>query len=176
METEGYEHLMRTVFTTPSRRAISRALAGLAASSVLAPLIEYAGVKSKKKKKKKQTGDKFCRQKGFSGQYCPEDYLYRIPCCSSDQSCTPCGCCAPGITKCCVPGTEPEGGYRGCCFDHQTCCVTATGEVSCCEPDQLCCGGACCAPAFSSQCCGGTECCHYLETCCPDGRCHLACP
>ena len=175
MDADSIAALFRELAHTPTRRTVGRALASTVAGSVLAPVLVLTSAGAKKKKKKKKTGDNFCRQKGFSGSYCSEDYLYRIPCCSTDQSCTPCGCCSPGITKCCVPGTEPAGGYRGCCFDDQTCCVSATGEVNCCDPDQLCCGGSCCAPAFSSQCCGGVNCCHRLETCCPDGVCRLTC-
>ncbi len=54
MDTDYFASIVRSLTVTPSRRAVGRAIAGLAAGSYLAPLIGAMDVEAKKKKKKRK--------------------------------------------------------------------------------------------------------------------------
>jgi hypothetical protein len=179
MDTDSVAALMRELARTPSRRAVGRALAALASGSAFEPLIGFARVEAKKKGGNVKKWKRYC--KAYHYLWCPVEYVLKFCCPQHPDSpavCTECGCCDPGASQCCRPGTLPSyyaGDLGRCCRDDQTCCFGADGTVECCDQDQICCGGRCCAPQFSAQCCGGTECCHPLETCCSDGQCRLTC-
>jgi len=188
MDPNRFDAATRTLAHSLSRRGLSRGLAAVAAGVLPTSLIGRATVDAKKKKKKKKLS-KTEKKRAWCEAF---DYFWGCPtspdnCCAQFVEagiiavCTECGCCIEGGSKCCLPGATEvtwlgiDSPYAPCCADDQSCCIAEGGKVSCCDPDSLCCGGKCCAPAFSAQCCGGTECCHRLDTCCPDGRCRLTC-
>ena len=47
MDSDRFDSLVRALGTTPSRRAVTRALASLIAGSLLAPLIGHARIEAK---------------------------------------------------------------------------------------------------------------------------------
>jgi hypothetical protein len=189
MDTDRFVHLGSVLAKPPSRRAVHRALAGLAAGSVLAPLIDLASVAAKKKHKKKKLSKKKLCKKAGKGPYCPK-VKGPLPCCfDKGEVCTntPCGCMEKGHTNCCVtdefqhgyPGGYPCPDDHECCpgkaYDYFPCCPpgeTCCGGSACCPPDSPCCGGVCCDPG---DCCGGDTCCPPLYLCCPDGQCRRVC-
>jgi hypothetical protein len=169
MDTDRFVRLRGALAAAPSRRAVHRALAGLAAGSVLAPLIDLVSVTAKKKKKK-LSKKKFCK-KAHGGPVCKKS---NSGCCYKGDVCTntPCGCMETGRTNCCVTNEPRPDGSRGYpCPDDHTCCPSKGYDYfPCCPPGETCCGDSCCP---LEQCCGGDTCCHRVQTCCPDGSCHI---
>jgi hypothetical protein len=159
MDPARFDNLSRALVVAASRRGLTRILAGLTAGFVVAPGIGPISVEAKKKKKSKE---KLCRQH-YGGPYCPANKRigFYVPCCTSIEVCTECGCCEEGFANCCLSPTDPI--LSTCCADNTSCCVTTSGETECCQPDEFCCGNGCCA--VGNQCCGGEVCCHFSRTC-----------
>jgi hypothetical protein len=96
MDADRFDGLARALSRTPSRRAVSRGLAGLAAGPVLAPLLDWTASEAKKKRKKKcKGGKKKCGKKCIDIQ-------------NDANNCGGCGkLCAPG--QACEQGSCPGG-------------------------------------------------------------------
>lgn len=184
VDTDRFSGLTRSLFTRPSRRAVTRGLVSLAAGSVFAPLIGLAGVQVEGKKRhlsKQKQWKQYCRAHDYV--WCPGSGAAKNCCYQRSAICTECGCCTREAPNCCFG----RGDSPLCCADNETCCVSPSGDATCCGPGQTCCdgnccdtasgfqccGGSCCDTGLGRHCCGGVECCYRTQTCCPDGSCHL---
>jgi hypothetical protein len=180
MDTGRIAALVREIARTPSRRAVTRALAGLGVSSVLGPLIGpgtdqasgkgHGHNKNNKKKKKKDKKDPP-----------PRPNCGAVPCyagthCCFDSYCCPDGSgCDPGPERCCSPSRTCNG---QCC---DTPCDTSVSPFACCPPERVNYSTnppSCCDPERScgEVCCVGEETCLQSEipvgegVCCPPER------
>jgi hypothetical protein len=179
MDRERFEGVVRLLGTTPSRRAVNRALLGLMAGSFFVPLIDSAtglakrGRRHKKKKRKKkelclESHNGTCHKCEPQDTYCPiRDYGIVPRCCSWEKRelCTSCGCCPEDFTLCCVSSSA-----KTCCHKDGECC----GEDHCCLPGETCCNGeGCCGPGEECYRSTGANpfnyCCAEGLTCKPSG-------
>jgi hypothetical protein len=191
MDLDHVAGMLRTLATTPSRRTVTRGLVGLAAGSVLAPLLRLseadANGKGRKRgrRRKRRNKDKVKPKP----PQCPAKTALctagNVPeCCSTvvepgeedpNEICTECGCCDRGYTYCC-PGRDE----LLCCKNSDRCAYGPDFQPFCCPPDWTTCGPIvpCCAPG--SFCCPNGGCCSDGATCCPNGGCAypptLPCP
>jgi hypothetical protein len=178
VDTDHFADLFRGLIATPSRRAVSRAVAGLGVGSVLASFthLNDAGAKEghqrhhhnhRHHKRKKSPPSAQCAP---SSSFCQAGDLSQ--CCSTASDpvsgnpyeiCTDCGCCAYGHALCC------QGSGAGLCCDSNgsKCCYGPNFEPACCKTDDICCGGGCCDKG--ETCCQTTEgvfyCCGQGLTC-----------
>jgi hypothetical protein len=58
MDPSRFDHFTRTLTATPSRRGVTRALAGLTLSGMLMPLLGFTDTESRRRRKKKGKGKK----------------------------------------------------------------------------------------------------------------------
>jgi hypothetical protein len=161
MDMDRFEDIVRSFATTPSRRAVHRALAGLTVSSLLAPAlggpareVEAKHHKHKKKKKKPPPPPSRCNTiAGFLA--CVEPIFGLTDCCDvfAGEECTACGCCNETDTCC----------GETCCPSNRQCCGS-----ECCQTGFQCCGNVCCTA--DDQCCPGGGCCHQNDVCCRTGN------
>jgi hypothetical protein len=185
MDTERFERVARLVGTMPSRRAISRALVGLAAGSIFDPLLDAASVdaggKKGKKKRKKKKDKKPDPPRCPSGRtFCQADGK----CCQDTLCHATCGCCPETAPKCCSgtnnhfcydPSKEEccgqaEAGIAGTCPKGKICGPKLGGLVFCCPSGGEICGDGCCEQG--SFCCGDGICCdNYACQPAPEGSC-----
>lgn len=169
MHTTRRDDIVRALGDTPTRRHVSRAMAGLAAGSFLAPLVRLSEVEAKKKKKKKKKKNKDQDQM---------DELPPLPASKCAAGETGCGflCCPPTQSSCCGAETDDP-----LCYDAATesCCPDVGGRL----PSVACPAGTrCeyyrnptvepsigihtfCCPAGSTKCENG--CCPAGTVCCP---------
>jgi hypothetical protein len=159
MDAERLASLVRSLSTTPTRRAVNRALLTLVAGTALAPMIEAttgdAKRKRRKKKRKKrrpciESHNGTCHPCAPQDEYCPIDKT----CCSWEKRewCSSCGCCPENFTLCCV-GADDK---KWCCEGGSQCC----GNGTCCSAGSKCCnGGGCCKN--EDVCCATTNGTHY---------------
>jgi hypothetical protein len=179
VEPDRFDSVVRTLFSTPSRRA----LVGLTVGTVLAPLLRVgdAVAKDGKKTHKHKHHRKKKRKKDPSSR-CPKNYEFcpageYSECCAKNPNpqydpaevCTDCGCCAFDFSKCC-----PSAGAGLCCNSNDKCCYADDFKTSaCCGPQDICCGAGCCNQG--ETCCTSTGpnpfkyCCAQGLTCLPSG-------
>jgi hypothetical protein len=103
------DRIARSLSTTPSRRGVSRALAGLTLSGLLAPLIGLAGTEARKRKKKgkrrNHRGGKrspTCSDGKKNGSKSDVDCGGACPRCANGRNCATRSDCAGGL---CAGGT-----------------------------------------------------------------------
>jgi hypothetical protein len=173
MDADRFASLLRALCTTPTRRAVTRALVGLAAGSVFAPLLRLTETSAKgkrgKRRRKKRKKDKPKAQCPAGTAWCAAGQLSE--CCSTAinpaegepyELCLPdCGCCDLGFTNCC-----PGRGEARCCKNTDKCSYGTNFEPYCC-PEQRDCGGSCCPEGY--KCCHDLVCCPETYACCPGG-------
>lgn len=179
MDIENLANVLRSMASTPSRRAVSRALLGFGAGSGLAQLFDPVsgeakkggGNNNKKKKKKKK-----------SPPPPPPPPPPQPPTCQFGQeTCGPAGACCPELRPRCCRGTINSFCYSP---NEETCCdPTATGQVGACAKGRVCgpeiaavrfccnsgdeiCRGGCCVQ--------GTFCCTADGVCCNNVACQPA--
>jgi hypothetical protein len=195
MDTDRVAALVRELARTPSRRAITRAFAGLGLGSILSPIIgpgtfqasgkghghghSNNGNNNKKKKKKKQSPPPplptDCVSACGTGQYCCGD-----TCCYDDRGCSLVFGCCP-LPQACL-GATSNPSYHTCCPNaDERCCPSEVWVAYCCSDDQICHPGtellpsACCDPGLTPCRQAGNdffECCASGEFCCGN-RCSL---
>jgi hypothetical protein len=191
MDIERLASIVRALSTTPSRRRVSRVLAGLTAGSILAPLVDpITGEAKKRKKKKKCKGGKKkcgkicvdiqndanncggCGKQCANGQACEDGECQEPPppqCAAGEIACE--YLCCSATQECCGNGLNPL------CYDPATesCCPDWQGFGTVCPPGTRC-------ETFDDPydtvgaypfCCpsGTTTCVHG---CCPEG--YVCCP
>lgn len=174
MDADRFDDAVRAVAGTPSRRALGRALAGLAMGSILAPLLRVSDVEGKKahkrkarrrKKRKKKASSRCSAKQAFcsAGQY-SECCSTEKPCenCDPIEVCTDCGCCPFDSSQCC-----PSAGDGLCCPSGYKCSYSVDFTRSaCCAPQDKVCFGACCNA--EDECCqtadGSPYCCEGKES------------
>jgi hypothetical protein len=184
MDIDHIAGMFRALSPTPSRRAVTRGLVGLAAGSVLAPLLRLTEADAKGngrkrgRRRKKRNKDKVKPKP----PRCPAKTALctagNVPeCCSTvfepgedepNEICTECGCCDRGFSSCC-PGRDE----LLCCRNSDKCAYGPNFQPFCCPLDYETCVGMdvpCCPPG--SFCCP-KGCCADGTTCCPNGGCAL---
>jgi hypothetical protein len=113
VETDRIAALIRTLRTTPTRRAVATGVVTLAVSTPLAPLFGLERAEAKRKGRKKNNKRK------------------------KKNNCTDCGCCPPTQPSCCGDGTS---GNRFCYSTAaETCCpTTVAGIAGACPKGTVC--------------------------------------
>ena len=170
MSIDRFEDVARGLVTAPSRRAVSRALLGLSAGSVLAPL--FAITESEAKKKHKHKGKKKKKH-----PHPPPTQICLAECAAEH-------CCDAATNQVCKNGAIGNGECLagGCpatdfCTDPdfyvcwsivgEISCLCATpiegGESVCIDPSTAGCGNTC---TSSSDCGEGSVCIPYGEGSC----------
>ncbi len=169
MEADRFDDAVRAIVGTPSRRALSRALAALAVGSLLSPLLRVSDAEGKKghgnhklhrhkAKKRKKRKKKISSQCAANQEFCSAGEYSQCcstakPCenCDPVEVCTDCGCCPFDNSQCC-----PSAGDGLCCRSGSQCSYSADFKYSaCCEPDDKVCFGGCCDA--NDVCCTMTD-------------------
>jgi len=132
MDANRFDDLARTLTATPTRRGVSRALAGLTLSGMLLPLIGLADTEARKKKKnrkgKKKKGrnpSSTCTDGTKNGSETGVDCGGNCPRCANGQGCLSRDDCAgalciDGTCQVCTPIPDNCGGDDGgVCFCSQ---------------------------------------------------------
>jgi hypothetical protein len=142
MDIDRLASLVHTFSATPTRRRVSRSLAGLATGSILAPLIDPISGEAKKKRKKKH------KKKKDPPPACPSGQKR-----CGDQCISASGCCASGdcgANRACVGhACQCASGFVQTCDGN--CIPDEPGLVVCCEPNILC-EHECCDVAAAQVC------------------------
>jgi hypothetical protein len=152
MDASRFNLLVRAMGATPSRRMISRALAGLALGGGLSALLGTSAIESKKRRKKKKCkkSQKKCGKKCVpkddccpsctGGRVCVDD-VCECPEQECGGACIPADACCPACSSreicsfgfcVCAPGTIPCGEF--CCVDGAEVCYTVSGQAPRCLP------------------------------------------
>ena len=142
MDIDRMAVLVHMLAAMASRRRVSLGLAGLAAGSILAPLIDPIAGEARKKHKKKH------KKKKPTPPACPSGQKR----CGSQ--CIPAsGCCASGdcgVNRACVGhACQCASGFVQTCDGN--CIPDEPGLVVCCEPNIFC-GLGCCDVAAAEVC------------------------
>jgi hypothetical protein len=164
VEPDRFDNAVRSLFSTPSRRA----LVGLAVGVLLVPVVRDGDAAADKKGKNthRHKEKRKNRRKKKHSDRCPKNAtLCKNPdestagqlsgCCNTQtdgegnpyEVCTDCGCCQYNQSTCC------RGALYGlCCASGSQCSQSADFQnVACCSPDDKVCFGGCCDA--EEECC-----------------------
>jgi hypothetical protein len=157
MDIDRLTSMVHALSATPSRRRVSRVLAGFTATSILAPLVDPISGQAKRKKHKK----KHKKKKKHQEDDLPQCLLEcGDTCCTEAQP----ACCNGTVSPLCYdPATEsccPDlGGQFGAACPFGTSCEFFDDPYDTLGPSSFCC------PSSTTTC---------VDGCCPDGT--VCCP